>query len=117
MTVSAYIMVEGQQMDAALQPPQSGLQGAFRKSGQSIAIHMPTARGIARDMIRQARAAKFAEIDARRGAAIDDDDAVERAAVKAAAKKLKDAPQDPRIAAATTPDKLLAAVEAIIAEF
>jgi hypothetical protein len=117
MSVHTYIMVEGQQMDASLQPSQSQLQGAFRATAKgNITIHLPTAKQIARDMIRAARSEKFAQVDARRGLAIDDDNATEKLAVKAAAKKLRDAPQDARIEAATTPDGLLAAVEAIIAE-
>lgn len=116
--VQTYIMIEGELMDASLQPSQSNLQGAFRKGAQGkINIHMPTAKQIARDMIRQARVAKFAEVDARRGLALDTDNATEKTAVKAAAQKLRDAPADPRIDAATTPDALLSAVDTIISEF
>lgn len=117
MSVQTYIMVEGQQVAGSLQPAQSQLQGAFKLTPKgNITIHLPTAKQIARDMVRQARTAKFAEVDARRGLALDNEDAPEKAVVKAAAQKLRQAPQDARIDAATTADALLAAVDAIIAE-
>lgn len=117
MTVPTYIMVDGQQMDASLQPSQSQLQGAFKATAKgNITIHMPTAREIARNMIRAARVSRFAEVDSKRGLAIDNEDVALRLAIKGEAKKLRDAPSDPRIDAATTPDALLAAVETIIAE-
>lgn len=116
--VQTYIMVEGELMNASLQPSQSNLQGAFRKgTNGTIRINMPAAKLIAKDMIRQARVAKFAEVDARRGLAFDTDNATEKTAVRAAAQKLRDAPADPRIDAATTPDALLSAVDTIISEF
>lgn len=117
MSVQTYIMVEGQQVDGSLQPSQSQLQGAFKLTPKgNITIHLPTAKQIARDMVRQARTTKFAEVDARRSLALDNEDAAEKTAVKAAAQKLRQAPQDARIDAATTADALLAAVDAIIAD-
>lgn len=118
MTPETFINIEGRLLPAADQPPQSELQGAFRANAAGrITVHMPTAKQIARDMIRQARAEKFRAVDDLRNQALDDDDATRRAQAKAAAQKLRQAPQDPRIGAATTPTELLAAVDAIVAEF
>jgi hypothetical protein len=113
-----FIMVEGRQLPAADQPPQSELQAAFKANAAGkITIHMPTAKNVARDLIRAARAEKFRRIDDLRNQAIDDEDAVRRAEVKLKAQKLRDAPSDPRIDAAGNATDLLAAVDAIIAEF
>lgn len=115
--VSTYVMVDGQLIDASLQPTQTQLQDAYKLNNNGkIVIHLPTAKNTARDMIRQARVSAFERVDSRRGIAIDNDDAVEKAAVKAAAKKLRDAPSDARIDSATTPDELLAVVETICEE-
>lgn len=112
-----YILIDGQLLPAADQPPQSELQGAFKATPKGkITVHMPTARELARDMVRQARAERFKAIDSLRNQALDEDDEQLRAKVKAKARQLKDAPADPRIDAATTPDELLATVEALIGE-
>jgi hypothetical protein len=115
--VQTYIMVDGQLVDASLQPPQSSLQSAFKLNNKGkIVIDMTEAKKVARDMIRQARAGAFTKIDSRRGIAIDDENTTERLAVKAAAKKLRDAPADTRIDNATTADELLTVVDTIVAE-
>jgi len=112
-----FILIDGRLLPAADQPPESELQGAFRATAKGkISVHMPTAREIARDMVRQARADRFKAVDDLRNQALDEDDVALRARVKAKARELKDAPADPRIDAATTPAGLLAAVEAVIAE-
>jgi hypothetical protein len=115
--VQTYIMIGGQQVDASLQPPQSSLQSAFKLNNKGkIIIDMQEAKKCARDMIRQARTSAFEKVDGRRGIAIDNEDAAEKLAVKNAAKKLRDAPSDPRIDSATTADELLTVVDTIIAE-
>lgn len=120
-TPDAYIMVDGKQMPAAMQPPQSELQGAFTVGGTKnkprIVIDMAKARLIAQDMVRQARVEAFAKNDAARAIAIDDEDDVARAAVRRKARALKDAPADKRLTDAKNETELLAAVDAIIAEF
>lgn len=115
--VQTYIMVDGQQVDASLQPSQSELQGAFKLNNKGkIVIDMGEAKKIAKNKIRQERTPLFEIVDGRRGIALDNDDATEKLAVKNAAKKLRDAPSDPRIDAATTPDELLMVVETIVSE-
>ncbi len=119
--VKTYIMVDGEQRPAEMQPPQSDLQAAFTMGGTvakpKIVIDMVAALPIAQDMVRQARAPFFAKVDGDRALAFDNDDSAARDNVREKAQQLRDAPADPRLAAATTPDELLAAVDAIVAEF
>jgi hypothetical protein len=118
--VETFVVVEGNPLPANLQPPQSELQGAFRRAqGQQLAIviDMEAALPIARDMVRQARVAAFALNDAAfmKAQRTDDDNALNAAKTKG--QQLADAPADPRLTAATTPDALLQAVADVIAEF
>lgn len=113
-----YIMVEGSPMQASAQPPESELQGAFRRGPKStIVIDMDAALPIAQDMIRQARAAAFAKNDAEfmRAQQRANDEASQAARNKG--DQLRAATADPRLTKAKTPDALLKAVEDIIAEF
>lgn len=113
-----FISIGGDPMPANLQPPQSDLQGAFRKStdGKRIVIDMPAARLIARDMIRQSRQAMFDRNDAATIRAMQSGDTVALAATKTRGDQLRAAPQDPRLENALTPDDLLDTVQAIISE-
>lgn len=118
--VETYVMVEGNLMDASLQPSQSELQGAFvagKGKTPSIVIDMTVAKEIAKDMVRQARTSAFAKNDADTMMAMQRGD---NAGLEAARKKgdfLRNASKDERISKAKTPDELLKAVEDITAEF
>ncbi len=111
-----FISVGGDLMPANLQPPQSDLQGAFRKStdGKRIVIDMPAAREIAKDMLRQARSAAWPRIDAARNVATETEAGMD--AVRARANALRAVTSDSRIAGAKTPDDLLLVVDEIKAE-
>lgn len=118
--VETYILVEGEEMPADLQPPQSELQGAFRRApgpAPGIVIDMVAALPIARDLVRQGRGAAFEANDAATMMAMQRGNANALADCRAKGDQLRGAPDDPRLAAASTPAALLAAVETIIAEF
>ena len=108
-----FINIGGELMPANLQPPQSELQGAFRKSGDGkrIVIDMPAARDIARDMLRAVRASTWPKIDAARNKALEDGEGM--ASVKERSAVLRGVTKDPRIDEARTPDELLSVVEQI----
>lgn len=112
--VATYIDVQGELMDAALQPPQSSLQSAFRSSGGRIVIDMTVAKEIAREMIRTARAPLFLANDAAYTRAQQREEPTAGFVTKG--EQLRDAPADARIDAATTPEALLDAVDAIVGE-
>ena len=71
-----------------------------------IHIDMPKARNIWRDRIRARRKKLLAELDVEYQRADEDGDAPAKAKIVARKKKLRDAPQDPRIDAAKTPEDL-----------
>jgi len=71
-----------------------------------IRVNMPKARDIWRDKIRAARAPRLAELDAQFLRAVEAGDTVRQAEIVAAKQALRDAPADPRIDAAQTPDAL-----------
>ncbi len=119
--VETFIMVDGSPQPASMQPSQSDLQGAFTMGGTKakprIVIDMALALPIAQDMVRHARQAAFARNDSARALAADLEDDAAIKAVRKKAAALRDAPADARLTDATTPDAILAAVDAIIAEF
>ncbi|KFC74496.1 hypothetical protein FG93_01082 [Bosea sp. LC85] len=118
--VETYVMVEGSPLPANLQPPQAALQDAFCK-GEGlplrIVIDMAAARPVAQEMVRQARAAAFAANDAATVMAMQRSDTAALDACRVKGDVLRGAPADPRLSAASTPDALLDAVAAIVAEF
>lgn len=116
VAVKTYIDIDGELMDANLQPPQSDLQAAFRKSGKNIVIDMTAAKEVARDMVRHARVAEFIKNDAATMEALQKGDNAALTAAKTKGNQLRDAPADARINSATTPDELLSVVETISAE-
>jgi len=118
--VETLILVEGQTLPANLQPPQSDLQGAFRKApGQQlgIVIDMDAALPIAQDLVRQARAVAFAQNDAATMMATQRADSEALEACRVRGDRLRDAPSDARLTAAATAEALLAAVAEVTAEF
>lgn len=114
--VETYINVQGDIVPASLQPPQSALQNAFRMNANKtqIVIDMTAAREEACNMIRRAREPLFLANDAAYTRAQQRGDDI--AAYVAKGEQLRDAPADARIDAASTPEALLAAVEAIVQE-
>lgn len=71
-----------------------------------ISVDMAKARSIWRDRIREARAARLAELDVAFVRAVEAGDAARQAEIAATKQALRDAPADPRIDAATTPEAL-----------
>lgn len=120
--VPTLIRVEGRPepvnaADLKSPPPQDRrFRGAWTLEGASIKVDMAKAFPIAQDHVRQARAAKFPALDGAVARAEDAGDATARKAAAAKRQQLRDAPADPRLAAAATPEALKAAMEAIKAE-
>ena len=73
-----------------------------------IVIDMSKARDIWRDKIRAERDARFKDLDVAYQRADETGDAVKKADIAAQKQALRDAPADPAIDAATTPEELKA---------
>ena len=73
-----------------------------------ITVNMSKARNIKRDMIRAERNPKLAALDVDYMRASEAQDAAAMAAIAQVKQQLRDAPQDPAIEAAQTPDELKA---------
>lgn len=71
-----------------------------------IAVHMPTARDLHRDLLRAERERRWQALDARWFRAAETGDTTEQDAVATAKQALRDAPADARIDAAATPAAL-----------
>lgn len=118
--IETFVMVEGNPMPANLQPPYHALQGAFRAAAgptPSIVIDMSAALPIAQDLVREARRPAFVLNDAATMEAMQKADTEALSVCRTKGDQLRDAPEDPRLAAALTPEALLAAVEDIAGEF
>ncbi len=115
-----FVMVDSAPQPAAMQPPQSELQGAFTMGGTKakprIVIDMSAALTIAQDMVRDARSKAFAKNDAATVLAIQSRDDAGLTKARENGDYLRSAPADKRLVDADTPEALLAAVAAIIAE-
>lgn len=73
-----------------------------------IIVDMDMAKEIWRDKIRAARVPEFAKLDAAYMHMLEQGDVGAQAAIAAAKQALRDAPADPAIDAATTPEQLKA---------
>ena len=71
-----------------------------------IGVDMGKARDIWRDKIRAARASEFEKLDAGYMQMLEQGDTAAQAAIARAKQKLRDAPADPAIDAAQTPEEL-----------
>lgn len=75
-----------------------------------IRVNMDKARDIKKDMIRAERNPKLAALDVEFMRAVEAGDTAAQAVIAAKKQALRDATDDPAIAAATTPDELKAVV-------
>jgi hypothetical protein len=75
---------------------------------ERLRVDMPAAREIHRERIRARRAPLFAALDAEYMRADERGDVAEKQRVATLRQHLRDAPADPRIEAATTPEELAA---------
>lgn len=73
-----------------------------------IKVDMPKAREIKKRLIRPERDARLLALDAEFMKALEDGDIPKQNQIKAQKNKLRNAPQNPKIAAARTPDELKA---------
>ena len=73
-----------------------------------IVINMTKAREIKREQIRAQRVPLLASLDVEFMRAVESGDSAEQARIAAEKQRLRDAPDDPRIEAAQTPQELAA---------
>lgn len=73
-----------------------------------IVINMTKAREIKREQIRAQRVPLLADLDVQFMRAVESGDSAEQARIAAEKQRLRDAPDDPRIEAAQTPQELAA---------
>ena len=115
----SYIQIDGQSYDAdaIVHPNNREFRDAWQLSGTVIDVNMAMARSIHRDHIRRARTAAFDQVDkiatplsrkAAGGNALSPKEMADLNGAEAAAQKLRDAPNDPQIDTAATPDELQA---------
>jgi hypothetical protein len=100
-------------LDPSELPAPDDQRRIFRKAWRlsasgSIEVDMPTAREIHRERIRERRGPLFAALDADYMRADERGDVDEKRRVATLRQHLRDAPADPRIEAATTPEELAA---------
>jgi hypothetical protein len=81
-----------------------------------IKVNMDKAREVKKDMIRAERAPKLEALDVAFMRAVEAGDAEKQAEIAAKKQALRDATDDPVIAAAQTPEELKAAVPAALQE-
>lgn len=79
---------------------------ALRDVGGELVVDMAAAREIHRERIRRERGARLAVLDADFMRALERDDKPEKQRIAAMKQALRDAPSDPRIDEAKTPDEL-----------
>lgn len=79
-----------------------------------ITVDMTKAREIKKDMIREEREPLFVKLDADFMKALESSDTAEQTNIATKKQALRDATDDPAIAAATTPDELIAVRPAIL---
>lgn len=103
--------------DVAL-PADDFFRGAWvwRDGATRIETDMPRALGIAQEKIRIARAPKLAELDVEFQRAVEAKDDARQATVTAQKQRLRDATADSRLTAATTPEALRIALDAVVSE-
>lgn len=81
-----------------------------------ISVNMTKAVEIKKEMIRAERAPLLADLDVQFMRAVEAGDTEAQATIAAKKQALRDATDDPAIAAATTPDELKAVVPTALAE-
>lgn len=104
----ALVDVAGTMVDAAAAPEDRVFRDAWIIVEDVIKVDMATAREIHRDRLRGERAPLLQGLDAAYMQALERGQTEDMQAISAQKKKLRDVTEDPRIAAASTPDELKA---------
>lgn len=107
-TSSEFRVVDFREIQPDEVPADRTFRNAWAHDGARLFIDMPKARNIWRDRIREARAVAFADLDAQSVRAVEDGDSKKLADIKTRKQVWRDAPADPRIEAAATPEELKA---------
>lgn len=103
------VVVSWRRVAAADVPLDRTYRNAWRDTGTVLDHDLAKARAIHRDYIREARAPLFASLDADYMQADEQANLLEKQRIAGLRQALRDAPQDPRIDAATTITELKAA--------
>lgn len=103
---TTYININGDVREASSlsTPSDRAFRGAWQFEGEAVSVDMDKARDIQKDNIRQERAPKLEALDVQTMLAMETGTGM--AEVAAAKQVLRDVIDDPRIAAASTPDDL-----------
>ena len=106
--MTTYININGDVRDAAslTVPTDRTFRGAWSFNGNAVDVDMAAARDIWRDKIRQARTEPLAALDTAFMKALET--GADTTQITADKQALRDAPTDPAIDAATTPEELAA---------
>lgn len=101
-------------VDPATIPADRAFRNAWKVGTGAIGIDMPRAREIHRANLRSMRATKFTELDVAYMRADEAGDAALKATIAAQKQALRDAPNDPAIELAKTPEELKIAIPALL---
>lgn len=88
--------------------PDRTFRNAWKDSGSKLEVHMPKAREIHKDHLRQARGLKFIELDAEYMKADEENDTKKKKEIKDKKQALRDITNHPAIELAQTPEELKA---------
>lgn len=102
------VMVDGQTVDGSLALHDRTFRGAWTLDAGVIVVDMDRARALHLEALRAARAPLLAALDVQYQRADEENDAEAKAEVIARKQVLRDITDDPRIAAAATPEQLKA---------
>ena len=103
---TTYININGDVREASslTVPSDRAFRSAWQFEGEAVSVDMDKARGIQKDVIRQERAPELESLDIQTMKALEAGGDVAEVAAKK--KVLRDATDDPRIEAASTPEEL-----------
>lgn len=87
-------------------PSDRTFRNAWHMNDGGVQIHMPKARDIHREKLRELRAPILAELDIEYQRADENGDVEQKKAIASQKQELRDVTADPAIEAATTPDDL-----------
>lgn len=95
-------------VDTAEIPVDRTFRNAWERQNNAVAVNMPKARNLKRDMIRVERAAELERLDVEFMRALENGNAGEQNRIKAEKQRYRDVPANPKIEQAATPDALKA---------
>lgn len=95
-------------VDVSAIPSDRTFRNAWERQANTVNVNMPKAQDIKRDMIRAERAIELARLDVEFMRALENGNVGEQNRIKAEKQRYRDAPDNPKIEQAATPDALKA---------